>query len=71
MKAQLQLQHRIDVIRATKKPILQHLIKMNIDSGSRVTNDFIRSPTASSKAQSSKIMHQNTAYNFKSTCKFY
>ena len=30
-KAPLPLQHRIDVIRATKKPILQHLIKMNIE----------------------------------------
>lgn len=69
MKAQLQLQHRIDVIRATKKPILQHLIKMNIEPGSRVVTDFVRSPTASSNAQNSKILHQNTAYNFKSTCK--
>ena len=67
MSAPMQLQHRIDVIRKEKKPILQHLINMNIESNPRIANEFVRSPTSGSNTIYGKFGNQSTT--FKSTCK--
>ena len=67
VSAPLELQHRIDVLRNGKKPVLQHLINMNIEPSTRILNDFIKSPTTISDNLKIKIVNQSNT--LKSNCK--